>query len=213
MARRKLDEKMEKEVVMMYGAGQLTGEIAQHFKVHGATIRMALARHDVKMRRGKQRFTTSGEDVQRMVDLYRSGKSQREIGKIFRLSSPVISRLLELAGVEMRRGAFGKKHGNWKGGRLVDEDGYVKIRLYPDNPLYCMTSNGYVAEHRLKMAKKLGRPLHEDETVHHKDLDHSNNKLSNLQLRQGQHGKGAAFQCADCGSHNIQSVPLADVRH
>lgn len=33
--------------------------------------------------------------------------------------------------------------------------------------------------------------------------------ISNLQLRQGNHGKGAAFQCADCGSHNIKAVDIA----
>jgi hypothetical protein len=211
MARRKIGLEQEKEVVAMYEAGSSAMEIALHFGVVGPTIRMALARHGVKMRRGRARFTTSGEDLQKMVDMYRAGKSQKEIGDVFGRSQIMISRFLELAGVEMRRGASGSKHPNWKGGRL-EKDGYVFIRLYSDSPFYCMTSNGYVAEHRLKMAKKLGRSLREDETVHHKDLDHSNNRLSNLQLRQGQHGKGGVFQCADCGSHNIKAVSLAEGR-
>lgn len=61
------------------------------------------------------------------------------------------------------------------------------------------------------MAIALGRPLTSHETVHHIDLDHANNALSNLQLRQGKHGKGTVSECADCGSHNIIFVPLASL--
>jgi len=38
--------------------------------------------------------------------------------------------------------------------------------------------------------------------------DGLDNRLENLQLRQGRHGKGEAMQCAVCGSHNIIHVPL-----
>jgi hypothetical protein len=69
---------------------------------------------------------------------------------------------------------------------------------------------GYVLEHRLVMAQHLGRPLSRNETVHHKDTNALNNDFSNLQLRQGQHGKGGAFCCTDCGSHNIVSVSLVE---
>jgi hypothetical protein len=32
----------------------------------------------------------------------------------------------------------------------------------------------------------------------------------NLQLRQGNHGKGLVFQCLSCGSHDVVAVPIAD---
>ena len=58
-------------------------------------------------------------------------------------------------------------------------------------------------EHRLVMARSLGRPLLSHESVHHIDGDRKNNKLSNLQLCFGKHGKGVVMVCAKCGSHEI----------
>jgi hypothetical protein len=69
--------------------------------------------------------------------------------------------------------------------------------------------NGYqVLEHRLVMAEAIGRPLTADETVHHINGDTRDNRLVNLELRRGKHGKGVAHVCLECGSHNVAAVPL-----
>jgi len=61
------------------------------------------------------------------------------------------------------------KNCNWKGGRTTDSRGYVRIKCYPDDFFYPMVDNrGYVFEHRLVVAKALGRCLHLWEIVHHK---------------------------------------------
>ena len=75
---------------------------------------------------------------------------------------------------------------HWKGGRKVDKQGYSWIWL----PMHPKTVGGYVAEHRLIMERHVGRPLFTGETVHHKNGDKQDNRIENLELRVGNHGKG-----------------------
>lgn len=107
----------------------------------------------------------------------------------------------------------GPKNPRWKGGRQTTKFGYVEVWLPEAHPMFGMArsrtgAGGYVYEHRLVVAEYLGRPLRDDETVHHMNGERTDNRLENLQLRMGQHGSGAAFRCADCGSCNIISERL-----
>lgn len=77
----------------------------------------------------------------------------------------------------------GAERGNWKGGKTRTTDGYILIRLQPSDFFYPMTDKrGYAPEHRLVVAKRLGRNLHLWEIVHHKDQVKDHNDDKNLQL-------------------------------
>ena len=81
---------------------------------------------------------------------------------------------------------FGENNPHWQGGRFVDKNGYTLIKLHPDNFFYPMTQqDGYVYEHRLVMAKHLGRCLQPWEIVHHKDGIKDNNSIDNLEMTSG----------------------------
>lgn len=67
----------------------------------------------------------------------------------------------------------------WRGGRIVDDDGYVLIKS-PDHPY--KDRHGYVREHRLVMEQQLGRYLLPTEVVHHRDGNKQNNTPENLEV-------------------------------
>ena len=87
----------------------------------------------------------------------------------------------------------GDKNPNWRGGKSLTHSGYVRVFIGYDSPYYSMVKpvaknrrGGYVLEHRLVMAKYLGRPLKSDEVLHHINGIKIDNRIENLRLYEGQ---------------------------
>ena len=87
----------------------------------------------------------------------------------------------------------GPKHPRWKGGRHLNPYGYVMV--YNTEafflPMEPKRMRHYLPEHRLVMAKHLGRNLHRWEIVHHKNGIKDDNRIENLELvgSLGQHAR------------------------
>lgn len=165
------------------------------------------------MRRARDLMATHGPEIARR---YMAGENLLPLASEFGVTQQTIANAVRLNGGTIRpkgdrTGDYqrGPKNHGWKGGRIL-KDGYWMVRLSEGDEAFrsMVQVRGYVAEHRLVMARAIGRPLESDETVHHIDGNRQNNQLSNLQLRLGQHGKGVSLRCRDCGSQNIRPVPI-----
>jgi HNH endonuclease len=82
----------------------------------------------------------------------------------------------------------GTRHRKPSGHRYHDRDGYVCL-YRPAHPN--AGEWGYIREHRMVMAEALGRPLRDDEIVHHKNGRKDDNRIENLELcLRGHHHPG-----------------------
>jgi hypothetical protein len=90
--------------------------------------------------------------------------------------------------------------------------GKYNYAVVPEHPN--ATSKGYVLEHRVVMENKLGRLLHKNEVVHHKNGDTKDNTIRNLSLKtKSEHSREhqstgrrcVALICPACGKRFIRS--------
>lgn len=75
----------------------------------------------------------------------------------------------------------GSRHPRWNHGKILSEEGYVKIRVGIGHPL--ADPNGYAYEHLIVWASA-GRPLPgPGQILHHGNEDKQDNRLDNLELK------------------------------
>lgn len=136
------------------------------------------------------------------VELYDGGQwIPRTLAERYGVSPQQVRDKLLAAGVVLRRTGFKK---------TIDKGGYIRVWVDKNDPIAgpMLRRNNTVPEHRLVMARHIGRSLEPHETVHHKNGIRTDNRIENLQLRLGRHGKGVVMFCCDCGSRNVQADML-----
>lgn len=205
---RAFNPKQDREIRIKYESGLLITDLVNEYGVSAYAIRKSVKRAGGVLRINPSPTAKEGE-IEKIISLHKAGLSQIKIALELGRSQPFIGRHLRengIVNVMPRR----ENHGRWKGGRMR-AGGYWRVLIDKDDPYAAMRNNtGYVLEHRLVMARSLGRVLKPNETVHHINGDCSDNRLENLQLRQGKHGKGMVMCCLDCGSVNIGNRPIAE---
>lgn len=196
------------EIAAKYVGGAITADLLAEYGGSYYSLKKAIRSQGVEIRDNPAPLETP-EEVADILDRYESGQSQQKISLDIGRSQSFVSRVIRRHGDGARPRPTGHAHPNWKGGRYTDAAGYTRVWLEPTDPYRCMAlKEGHVLEHRLVMARNLGRPLARHETVHHINGDRTDNRIENLQLRQGKHGKHTAYRCCDCGSENVQAVEL-----
>ncbi len=76
-----------------------------------------------------------------------------------------------------------RRSSRWKGARYYASGNYIWVSLSRDDFFFPMTTTGgLIPEHRLVMARHLGRCLQKWEFVHHKNGIKDDNRIENLEL-------------------------------
>jgi hypothetical protein len=131
---------------------------------------------------GKWRYHTGKrKDPAFLYSCARCGASFLTVNKGTKTCSQSCASIAADTGKRMRMmDQRGEKNIAWKGGRTVDNFGYVRI-IVPGHHSVTKTKPR-VLEHRYVMEQKLGRPLLEHETVHHINGIKTDNRPENLEL-------------------------------
>jgi DNA-binding transcriptional regulator YiaG len=83
----------------------------------------------------------------------------------------------------------GNKNPKWRGGRIKRPDGRICVYA-PDHPGANLYGGTHILEYRLIAEQITGRPLFNNEIVHHKNGDATDNRLENLEvITQSEHAK------------------------
>jgi DNA-binding CsgD family transcriptional regulator len=212
----KPNQKIERhQVVDLYNQGHSLNAVARQLGCVVETVRYHLKAAGIQRRlRGGHSKLMTDQIREQIVTMYQENMSQEAIGKRLGYSQSKVSHVIRAKGISTR--LTGIRNHQWNGGRNVHH-GYVKVYIdalsMSDRELARAMSPGdqqYIPEHRLVMAHYLGRPLRKEETVHHINENKTDNRIENLQLRIGRHGKGACYRCAKCHSIDLEPMPLGD---
>lgn len=123
MARRQYTDEQENQMVTYYRAGWSLSEIERLMGIPQTTVRSILKRRKVELRpvgsSGYQKVSVlSNSEIERTAELYQSGLSLGEVGKIVGRAQGSVRWRLRLAGVPIRSRS--------EAGRLAYESGRKK---------------------------------------------------------------------------------------
>ena len=201
MANYKIDDL--ESVRMIYENNGSIRLVAKKFNVGYRAARSAILRAGCTLHpTNNEKAAKIDDSLSNLIyDYYVNKKyTYRQIKEKTGLHNTLVKKILLNMGLtedslQRRRVPSGRASSNWKTGRYVDENNYVRIRLERDHKFNIMAnSSGCVFEHRLVMAEHIGRPLLHHETVHHKNGDRQDNRIENLELWSKMQPPGQSVQ-------------------
>lgn len=127
------------------------------------------------------------EDRNKVVQLCDGKRSSRQIAEETGLPIKWIQKLMKKLGLPRlpAHSPQGELNHAWKGGRIIEKDGYVTVpapKGHPYAKVYSYKKIGRIFEHRLVMEQHIGRYLTPLEVVDHINGCTIDNRIENLRL-------------------------------
>lgn len=161
--------------------GVLSEEIAQRLGCSGSLVRRLMRQHEIPRSLNVARTSKLDRHIEAIREWTAQGWRLARIATELGCSKQSVANVMEKHGIarHAQHSNPGALNPSWKGGRYLDDDGYVLIYA-PDHPH--ADKAGRMREHRLVMETVLGRYLLPTEVVDHIDGNKSHNAPSNLRV-------------------------------
>lgn len=164
-----------------YRAGETLFRVAAQFHISPATLKKRLIELGIPIRPQIKtpihRAHLSEAKRMAVPPFDAAGRSTAEIGLDLGVSEETVRRRMIERDQPRLPATARPERGRWSGGRLVDPDGYLLVKV-PEHPQ--ANSGGYIREHRLVVEATMRRPLAPKEVVDHRNGVVDDNRPENL---------------------------------
>ena len=161
-------------------AGCSPAAVAYQCKRLGLTTRAAPLPARPTSATGRRSWNSRDYDADALRAAVDAGETHELLAGRLGVSRRHVGELCRRFGIQpQRRGPRGGAgHPNWRGGSMMDADGY-RLVWAPDHP---HATKNRIREHRLVMERVLGRVLLPSEVVHHRNGVNDDNRPENLEV-------------------------------